>query len=256
MTTTRCLQCHVAKLPSYNISNLLTSDISRLLSEKANLYKSERCRQVIVSFKDGNSSTKNLNQTPIVKLPSIQLISEVHVEEVNEAHERFSPTLKYISSELDRLIRPELSSGVPKLDDTLLECIAKLLNNSCKEIYVVDRKHRNRLNHDVKSEMFYMLLREYIRFLHKTKKLLSEKLSHYNVLLESASRNLDSYYLNLAHDHDENDAVGSSDQNDMSVDKLKDEIIRLQKIKLIGSELLGHMTELIQHNAECVFDLD
>ena len=265
-TIKNCLQCHRSKLPRYNISNLLTSDIARLLSKKEEIFGTEICQELIARYKSGelcntNTSTNSLvdndnaysdnnNALP----PSIQILSTVHVDIVNEAHDRYKPTLNSMASDLDNLLKSE-NKGIdfaPLVNSPLLRCIGKLLGCCSKEIKQIDKREGHRCKHDPKTVQFYSMKRDFIRFLYRTKKPLLKKADEYRKLLTSASFKLDSnIYLN------------SENFEGEKVDKLantsiiKLELTRLQKIILINANVVCCIDELVDNNYTCVgLDMD
>ena len=242
--TVRCMQCDVSTFPSYNISNLLTSDISRLIKEKKKLYETSYCQSIVKTIL--KPAVNDCNISPHTK-PSIQVLSAVHIDMTNEAQERFRPTLKFLSKELDIVLKDENSkidfSGL--VNSPLISCIAKLLGCCSDEFKKADKKEGFRYGQDVKSDIFYDLKRQYIRFLHKARGLLFDRLKLYDNKLELACKMVDEqYFMDM-----KNDEEKRSSTNNLSVSATsKHELKRLQKVRLVGTKVLETVEELINNN--------
>ena len=137
-------------------------------------------------------------------------------------------------------------------NNPLLVCFAKIIGECSDEIKKIDKKEGFRLGHDPKSDKFYDLKRQYIRFLYQSKHRLFEKLISYEQRIEISCTKIDSFYL----DRDENENSLCSDEKAEQIDAAIKELERLQKIKLIGAKIVEYIEELINANYMCVFDLE
>jgi hypothetical protein len=247
----RCPQCHVTKLPPYNISNLLTSDISRLIKGKAKIFESIRCQNIIKGIRVGKSTGSFAQKGA---KPSIEVLSSVHVHQENEAHEKFKPTLQSMSLQLDSLLHDENNKIDFKslINNPLLKCMAKIMGDCGEEIKKIDRKEGYRLGHDPKSDTFYQLKRQFIRYLYHAEFRIFEKLNAFEQKIKIACTKLDSMYLEC----DENESLSTNKIKALQIDLAKKELERLQKVKLIGANIVEYMEELINTNHMCVFDLE
>jgi hypothetical protein len=251
-----CQQCHVSKFPSYNISNLITSDISRLLKVKAEIFNTEFCRMKVDSIMKGKAMSLTDSGQVAQKgvKPSIQVLSSVHVNLENEAHEQFRANLEAMANTLDTVLLLENSDVDFSMvtNNPLLLCIAKILGYCSKEMKTADRKEGYRMGHPHSSNMFYDLMRQYIRYLYRIKTPFYERLRFFEEKLDLVCVRLDQIWLNS----DEAGFDAMNDEQSAEVIEIKEDIKRLQKIRLIGTKVTGFIEELINNNYTCVFDLE